>query len=1060
MSKPDEETRRLAEATEKQLQLPPGLVSRFLENGGQLDKQAQATVLDAYGIDPKLNKRNAVDAVGLALQDAMQRNGNDPTIAVAELHGGRDRNRWSKGTNDFAVRVVTEPARAVTAPAGRRSVSGMKLQQQAGRRGGGGLAAPPPVQSPPVVGETPADPAEADAQMSMMPDEEVAAVEARNAPPAAPVGAPPAGEMEAPAPLPAGAIKAAGPKTLEAYRNGTLEPAKRLKFEELVKSGALAVPADFQIGAPPPSAPTQAPADEPSLFERAKALPGVIKEQFTGEQRTTPEIEALPDWMTAPSTGKLKSIGQDYAFVTAPPEEAIQILQANIPGVTVRRDPKGNIIFRDPEDGKEYGVKPGFRLTDTPRVVANAVPFIAANLVTGGLAGSLGAVGSTALAAGTSMATQGAIEANQASSGGEFNATDVLLAGALEPVAPLAGAAIGAGSRALGRVANAALDQVPGSTTRQVAGAVADAAAQGVDDATRVVSPPTAVPAAAAGDVAGASARAVDQTATQAIPGIAPAAKAAPLTEEALGDMLKKAVSNGKDAAKAKADLAQALNIDKDLAKRAEELGFDLPADVLSDSRIIKETVGGLRSKVGSDAAQDFAANVARNVDAADANMAKLGAEASPDAVSRRVFKELDSARADFDAQADRLYKSVDAVVPRETPAVLDNVARVLDDRLKTLGGDAAKLTPKERQLLKLVEGTRDGAQFPTTYQSIYDEKEMIRLAKRGLGDYATAGDVRNDRLYRALVEDQRATVARAGGDASGDLVAKLDLANQLTAKQKAIEEKIVSYFGDKDGNGSIASLMEGAIRGAKKGDQTKLIELLDEVVPKNLHSDVLMTAIAGSTQAKGGAFKGQFGFAEMDDFYRNLRKPGNEAVYKRVATALGPQRAETLRALAEISRRLTEARALQLTTGKANQIPKALQFVGALSLVQRIMQSNPGKAAGVAAGGLIGNAILPGVGAAAGGAGALSMMQFLAKGGKEAVEAAGKLLISPELKALTLESMQSAADSPAIKEAVRKVVTTKPWRDWAKAANMSRDPKVGERFLLAALQSGKGQRE
>lgn len=1036
MSKPDEETRRLAEATEKQLQLPPGLVSRFIENGGQLDKKAAATVLDAYGIDPKLSKRNSVDAVGLALQDALQRNGNDPTLAIAELYSGQDRNRWSKGTNDFAVRVVTGPVQPVTAPAGRRSGSGVQLQQQAGRRSGGGLAAPPPVQSPPVVGETPADPAEADAQQSMMPDEEIAALEAAaptQAAPAAPVGAPPAGESEA---VPA------GPKTLDAYRTGAMSDEDKAEFERLVQTGALTVPDGFQIGVAPM---------EKNLLQKAAEVPGAIKEAVTGEQRSTPEIERLPDWMTMPSTEKLSRAG-GLAFLTASPAEALQMLQAEVPGVKVRQDEKGNLIALDPADGKEYAVKPGFRATDIPRAVVSALPFIA----TGGLgaagagAAGLGALGTTGVLAGTAAATQAGIEGLQASQGGEFNATDVALAGALEPVAPIAGALMGAGGRALRRVGNVALDAVPGSTTRQVAQAAGQAAedvtqvaAQGVDDVTRVVPPPTAPAATAAGDVAGEAARAAP----------------IPDTPEGIADLVRKANGSGKTAEEARAALAKALDVNPAAVKAAEDLGVQLPADVLADSVQMRNIIGSLRSKAGTQAEADFAKSMDDAVKRTDEVMAQLGADASPAAISDRVLSTLQQARGDLKAQAQKLYDQVDAVIKPAAPVTLENVDNVLRERIRDLGGDINALRPQERQLLALAEKARVRPDLPkqgarATYEALREEKNLIGKAlRREESPYGSMDERVLKRLYDALKDDQLANIERLGG---AELRQQARLANQLTAKQKGLEERLVRAFG-KEGAGSIADLMQGALTSASKGNVKRLNDLM-KVVPKEMQGEALLTAMNSLSRAKGGAAAGGFGFAEFAQLYRGLRAKGNEQVYAQVERAIGNERAKTLRDVYEISRRITDARAAVKTTGKANQ--DFMENLAAENLVGAIVNGPMGKRAAQGAGAAVGAAVGGLGGAAVGGEVAQAILSRVATGGKEQVAKAGVLLTSPEFQQLAIAAATKGADAPAVKEAVRKVVSTKTWRDYASAVNLPRDPKTGERFLLAALQSGKGQRE
>lgn len=1030
MAKPDEETRRLAEATEKQLQLPPGLVSRFIENGGQLDKKAAATVLDAYGIDPKLNKRNGVDAVGLALQDALQRNGNDPTLAIAELYSGQDRNRWSKGTNDFAVRVVTGPVQPVTAPAGRRSGSGVQLQQQAGRRSGSGLAAPPPVQSPPVDGETPADPAEADAQQSMMPDEEIAAVEARNAPPAGEREAvPPAlSSTQQAAPASTGAPKpyAIGPKTLQAYKDGTLDPARRADIDKAVAAGRAEIPAEFQ---PAPV------VESPGIIDRVKAFPSAIKEAVTGEKRRTAETEAAPDWSQIPEWEDLGTL-KNVAALAASPREALQILQSNFPGMKVREDEKGNLFAFSPKAGREFAVKPGLDFGDVVRAGA-MLPVYAATAATGGL---------PAIAAKEALVQTG-VEAAQAGSGGEFNPTDIALAAATPVALAAGGAAKNAAGSALRKGLNAALDAVPGSTTRQVAGQVAEdvtqVAAQGVDDVTRVVPPPAAAPAAAAGDVVGEAAR------------VAPVAD----TPDAIADLVRKANGSGKPAEEARAALAKALDVNPAAVKAAEDLGVQLPADVLADSVQMRNIIGSLRSKAGTQAEADFAKSMDEAVKRTDEVMAQLGADASPAAISDRVLSTLQQARGDLKAQAQKLYDQVDAVIKPAAPVTLESVDNVLRERIRDLGGDINALRPQERQLLALAEKARVRPDLPkqgarATYEVLREEKNLIGKAlRREESPYGSMDERVLKRLYGALADDQLANIERLGG---AELRQQARLANQLTAKQKGLEERLVRAFG-KEGTGSIADLMQGALTSASKGNVKRLNDLL-KVVPKEMQGEALLTAMNSLSRAKGGAAAGGFGFAEFAQLYRGLRAKGNEQVYAQVERAIGSERAKTLRDVYEISRRITDARAAVKTTGKANQ--DFMENLAAENLVGAIVNGPMGKRAAQGAGAAVGAAVGGLGGAAVGGEVAQAILSRVATGGKEQVAKAGVLLTSPEFQQLAIAAATKGADSPAIKEAVRKVVSTKTWRDYASAVNLPRDPKTGERFLMAALQSGKGQRE
>jgi hypothetical protein len=1056
MKKPDDEQRKLAEATEKQLELPPGLLQRYLDNGGQIDAKARAQVLDAYGIDPKLSKRNAVDAAGLALQDALMRNNNDPAIAIAELHGGQDRSKWSKSVNDFAARVSMPPP--APRPAGRRSASGMQMQAQAGNRSASGMTAPAPQQSPPVVGETPADPVEANAQQSMMTDEEIAAVEARNALPtpaaaapvkAAPVGAPPAGEMEAPAPLPAGAIKAAGPKTLEAYRNGTLDPAKRKMFEDLVKSGALAVPAGFQLGAAAPQgAPAQAaqaPAEEPGILDTVAGIPGRIKEAVTGEKRRTAETEAAPDWSQIPEWEDLGTL-KNIAAAAASPREALQILQSNFPGMKVREDEKGNLFAFSPKAGKEFAVKPGLDFGDVVRAGA-VLPIYAATAATGGL---------PAIMAKEALVQTG-VEAAQAGSGGEFNPTDIALAAATPAVLRAGGAVKNAAGSALRRAGNAALDVVPGSTTRQAAQAAApvasDIAGEAATTTLRDVGPTGIGGARAAAPV-------VDQTASQVVGDAAQAA--VPQTPQDIATLVKAANAGGKGAEEARATLAKALDVNPAAVKAAEDLGVQLPADVLADSVQMRSIIGNLRSKTGTQAEADFAKSMDDAVKRVDDVMAEIGGDASPAAISDRVLSTLQTARGDLKAQAQKLYDNVDAVIKPASPVTLETVDGVLKQRIADLGGDVGALTAQERSLLALAEKSRVRPDLPkqgarATYEALREQKNLIGKAlRREESPYGSMDERVLKRLYGALADDQLANIERLGG---AELRQQARLANQLTAKQKGLEERLVRVFG-KEGDGSIANLLQGALSSASKGNVKRLNDVL-KVVPKEMQGEALMTAISSLARAKGGASAGGFGFAEFASLYRGLRAKGNEQVYGQIEKAIGSDRAKVLRDVYEISKRITDARAAVKTTGKANQ--DFMENLAAENLVGAIVNGPMGKRAAQGAGAAIGAAVGGLPGAAVGGEVAQAILARVATGGQEQIAKAGALFTSPDFQQLAVKVATGGAEAPAVKEAVRKVALSKPFRDWWKAAqgaSMKYDPKGAERWILAAMQAAQSERE
>jgi len=196
----------------------------------------------------------------------------------------------------------------------------------------------------------------------------------------------------------------------------------------------------------------QGPAQSGQTAQPAATQDGGIlsslKEALTGEQRATDATRTLPDWVNMPEMNEISTTGlkTGLATLTGSPQEVAQIIKANYPNTQVRQDEKGNYILKSSMDGAEYAIKPGFQMSDLPRAAGLGLAFTPA----GGARTILGR-----MAAGA--ATQGAIEAGQAASGGQFNPEEVLLAGAIPGVtgtlAAGARAAKGAGQQMLGTAA-------------------------------------------------------------------------------------------------------------------------------------------------------------------------------------------------------------------------------------------------------------------------------------------------------------------------------------------------------------------------------------------------------------------------------------------------------------------------------------------------------------------------------------------------------------------------------------------------------------------------------
>lgn len=203
--------------------------------------------------------------------------------------------------------------------------------------------------------------------------------------------------------------------------------------------------------------PETVPPEEPGVL-------GQIGELVTGEQRTTPTTERLPEL----GQGGLLS-GEDPAqaaklapvlLTTADPRELSKILTSNFPNVGVSEDPQGNLFAVNNKTGAAVVLnKPGISKLDiaqglgfasafTPAGAAAAIPAIAGR-------GALTALGRAGAVGAASAATETGLQAAQQAVGGEAISTEeIALAGLLGGAGQVLGEGVSAIARAArGRVA-------------------------------------------------------------------------------------------------------------------------------------------------------------------------------------------------------------------------------------------------------------------------------------------------------------------------------------------------------------------------------------------------------------------------------------------------------------------------------------------------------------------------------------------------------------------------------------------------------------------------------
>lgn len=748
-----------------------------------------------------------------------------------------------------------------------------------------------------------------------------------------------------------------------------------------------------------------------------------VGEMVTGTRRATQATQTLPEWTAMPELNQMSVASFKTALGTllSNPSETVQILQANFPGVQVRQDEKGNFILRSSVNQQEYAIPPGISVGDIPRILGGFLAFTPAGRATT-------IPGAVAAGAGT----QAVIEATQAGTGGRFDTGEVATAG----VAGGAGQVLQRTVQAAVPAARQAVQRVTGRPVAPTPAAPAAAApaARPATPAARIE--PTLEPMPAPAAPAAAAAQAVPdqpivQAAAQAVPE-QPVAQAATEAFEEVGDLVRKASGSGPGSAAAKAKLADIAQVNPDARAAAERLNMDLPFDVFSDNPQVRAAVGLTRSVAGGEAEAAWVNTVRNAITKADDVVQQFDAafiegRPAPGATSQRILDSLKGTQAQLAKDASAIYQRVDETIPKTSTVQFPRLTQTLDEVLAEVGEKG--LTTQEKKLYELATDPN------ATYGRLLREKNLIGQAVAGKeSPYGNMDAASLKRLYAALAEDQLANVGTIGGDA---LRQELRAANLLTAKKKALENRIVGAFG-KEIDGSVATLMQSAIKSAAKGDAAQFNKLM-KVVPPELRKETIATALASVSSSARAGQEGAFGFAEFAKTYRGLR--ANPPVYKQVIEILGKDADPVLRDLFEISRRITDARAQVLTTGKANQaLVEALKAEG---LVGKVMQSTMAQRAVTGAA-----SVIPG-----GGFVAPDIVQFMSKGNADAVKAAGKLFASDDFQKLAIEAATKAEPSTA---ALRRTAMSKAFGDFAKAAKLPQSLDARVQWLQSAVQTGR----
>lgn len=1011
----------LAANTEQKLGLPSGLLVSILTRGerSNADQVSEAgartpfqiipatrkAVLDKYGIDAYLNPQTAAEAAGLLLKESLDRNQGNIVLAAAEYHGGTDPKNWGPRTKAYMQRV-SQGVRELTpqaAPAAPTIAEGGTTSTFQRALAASPMAAVPQDAIARVFeaynsGQmTPAEASEFEADVKagniMLP--RGAALRGQQQPQGARPTIP-----ELPAPV------------LEAYRTGRMTRDEMMELERDVANGMAKVPTGFQLQKTEPM-----------------GVLGGIREAITGTERTTPTTEALPDWASMPelNTFSMASFKSALGTMMTNPQETVQVIQANFPGVKVSQDEKGNFVLQSSIDGQMYAIKPGFQLSDIPRAAGALAAFTPAGraaTIPGAIAGG--------------AATQAGIEATQAVTGGQFNTGEVALAGALGG-AGQAVTRVPQMVRAVrgGEVPPAAPAAAPVAPAAPAAGRIeptlepAPMMPAGVQPSGAVTFPVPPTPGAApAGAPMG----------TAMAPAAPAAAAAAPMTTAELAQTARTAAGGGMGAGRATEVLATQAAPDPKILEAARRLKIEqyLQPDHLTSNQAYRELAQAVKSIPGSQARAAELTGLEDVGKQADDLITQIGGMTDLSRMNQAVRTNLSQTVANLERRANTAYDDLRQNIPAQTRGPADNVLAFVEQRALDLDGPKnlsplekavrSKLSPKE---IKDADGNVIGMRQPT-YALIDDVRRDIGAAARQQGAFKDADTGLAKRLY-ALIDDDQFALAEAAGQGE-----QYRLAKSLVAMRKGIEDDMISLFG-RELDQSLVTKLSTATTALSKGDADKLVKVL-QAIPEDMRQMVaasaLNTAFGKATQ------NGALNFNTYANWYEGLLQ--NKQAYAALMNNLPQPARKALSDLYRVSNNVRKATRERITTGRIQAVQQELQ--GADTLLSNVFNVAKRAAIGIPAEAATTAVGLPGAGIASG------LTAALSKGVKpEVLKAADELISSPEFQRLAVEGATKTNPSQAT---IRSVALSAAFRRFADAAKMPRELSWRERWLVQSMQA------
>lgn len=378
----------LASLAEQKHGVPNGLLQSILLHGErsnpnqvseagartpfQIIPKTRSQVLKKYGVDAYLSPETSAEVAAILLKESLDRNDGSVGLAAAEYHGGLDRRQWGQKTSKYVDRVLNgvNEINAATKKLDDSNATSMQNMEVS--------SAEPQFRDSINVNNN----------------------------------------------------NQVFNKLYQAYLDGKMTQEEAREFKEDIKQGF-----DFSSLSNNTTSNNQSELQNGDAAENNSII-NSIQDMFTGNLRKTQTTESLQDWANMPELNDISvaSLKAALGTMATNPEETATVLKSNFPNVEISQDEKGNYLLKSSIDGNIYAIKPGFQVSDIPRVAGSVLAFTPASKA----ATVLGR-------AAASGVTQGVIEGTQAATGGSFDTGDVVSSVIASPIADMAASIVNRG---------------------------------------------------------------------------------------------------------------------------------------------------------------------------------------------------------------------------------------------------------------------------------------------------------------------------------------------------------------------------------------------------------------------------------------------------------------------------------------------------------------------------------------------------------------------------------------------------------------------------------------